>query len=231
MMSKSQTPTIPRTGRHDLRFFVYMIESPSARDAFQDRSEQPLLSAALALSGIHCTTRTVLNLKTLETAFKKDFRRQFRRRNRPLKDAGLPLEMPIIHLSCHGDAEGIELSDGREVSWETLGQLLEPINAALKGNLILCLSACYGFAAKVLAQDEENRPFGVLVGHEGEPYWSDAAVGYSVFYHLLEKGVTARKAVEAMCTATADPEFKCKSAREIRREWQEQLLGADDEDD
>jgi hypothetical protein len=48
---------------------------------------------------------------------------------------------------------------------------------------------------------------------------------------LLEKGVTAKAAVASMCAATADPEFRCRSAREIRRDWQKALFTVGDDDD
>ena len=45
-----------------LRFFVYIIESPSAPDIYHGRSEGALVAKAVELDGIPSATRTVINL-------------------------------------------------------------------------------------------------------------------------------------------------------------------------
>jgi hypothetical protein len=216
---KSATSRVPETGKHKRRFFVYMVESPSDRDAFAERSEQRLLKEALALDGIHCVARTVLSRETFDRALSKDLILQWKERAQFLRAENRPMEIPVVHISAHGDDAGIQLSNRKNVLWKDLGNLLGPFNARFKESLLLCLSSCQGFAAKTLAYDEDSCPFAAIVGHEGEPFWSDAAVGYSVFYHLLNKGVKVKEAVAAMCRATADPLFKCQSAKEARLEW------------
>jgi hypothetical protein len=46
----------------------------------------------------------------------------------------------IFHLSCHGDEDGICLSDGRDISWDSLADRFQ--NAAVPKALIL--SSCVG---------------------------------------------------------------------------------------
>jgi hypothetical protein len=230
---------LPETGNHGVRFFVYIIESPSDRDLFEGRSEQGLLGASLKLSGIHSVARTVIGREMLERALAKDVRRVWRERIRALRARNRPMEIPVVHISVHGDARGIELSDGEQVSWPELGELLAPLNNRVGGRLLLALSSCHGFAARILARDEETCPFFAIVGHEGEPNWSDAAVGFAVFSHLLNKGVTAMEATDAMRRATADPSFHCVSAKRARRAFLqyealereiEELFSSDSED-
>lgn len=197
-------PRIPKTGRHAASFFVYVIESPSPGDLFEERSERGLLKEALRLSGVPAVMRMVIDRRSLERALKDDIREVFLRRNAKLQEKGKPFEVPIVHISAHGNESGIRLSDGSDVSWTDLGDLLRPFSKLIKGKLILSLSSCQGLAAKVLAREVASCPFRAIVGHDGKPNWSDAAVGFTVFYHLLKKGVTAVAAEEAVRAATAD---------------------------
>ena len=205
-------------GKHKAKFFVYMLESPSDDDAFVERSEQRFLKEALALDGIFFVARTVLSPETFRKALSEDLLQVWDRRAKRLRALNRRIEVPVVHISAHGDTDGIQLSNGHEVSWSELGRLLGPINDHLNG-LFLCLSSCQGFAAKSLGHYEGSCPFAAIVGHEGQPSWSDAAVGYSVFYHLLRKGVTVQDAVARMRKATADDLFKCQSADEARMDW------------
>lgn len=52
---------MPNHRVHDLKFFVYIIESPSAPDIYHGRSEGLLVSRAISLDGISCVSRTAIN--------------------------------------------------------------------------------------------------------------------------------------------------------------------------
>lgn len=125
---------------------------------------------------------------------------------------------PILHISAHGSVEGVQLTSDEVVNWNKLRDLIMPINKALKGNLILCMSSCEGFSACRMAMSEGDIPFLGIIGHSGKPTWSDTAIGFATFYHLLAKGQYVREAVEAMKSASGDngfQEIQGKIAREI----------------
>ena len=84
-----------------------------------------------------------------------------------------PNLLPIVHISAHGDENGIQLSDGTEISWKNMRTVLLPINKALKGLLLLCMSACKGFAACVMAMEAGELPFMAVIGTHETPTWSD----------------------------------------------------------
>jgi hypothetical protein len=102
--------------------------------------------------------------------------------------------LPVLHISAHGNDDGIQLSDKTILNWNDLRDLLLPINKALKGALILCMSSCSGFLACTMAMhpEGENHVFFEVVGNTGSPTWSETAVAYAAFYHLLAKGKTSR---------------------------------------
>ena len=128
--------------------------------------------------------------------------------------------IPIIHFSCHGNKEGIGLTSGEFVSWDALKGLLSPINKALEGALVICMSSCSGFSGCEMAMSEDgDLPFYGLIGHTETPVWSDAAVAFVTFYHRFFKGTPVVEAVKAMRTASGDDLFREVLANDVREAW------------
>jgi hypothetical protein len=71
---------------------------------------------------------------------------------------------PCLHIQCHGDADGLELTDGSRIPWSRLKPLLVNINLASRMNLFLVLACCYGgyFAAE--CRYHEPVPFAYILG-------------------------------------------------------------------
>ena len=59
--------------------------------------------------------------------------------------------------------------------------------------------------------------------HDGrefrKPTWSDTAVAYLAFYHLIAKGKTIEEAVEAMAAASGDPHWVVETAIESKQSF------------
>jgi hypothetical protein len=130
-----------------------------------------------------------------------------------------PDRFPILHLSAHGSTDGIQLSSGAVIAWPTLRDLLVPINESLGGALLLCMSACEGYSAcKMAMQDGDARhPYFAMIGNYGKPTWSDTAVAYLAFYHLLAKGRSVRDAVAAMSAASGDSQWCVETADQSKQ--------------
>jgi len=198
-------------------FFVYIVESPSAPDLYHGRSEGALVASALGLDHIPCLSRTAINREAFEAALQ----------------IGLPEAMkqfagryPVLHLSAHGASEGIQLSSGDVISWPELRELLVPINESLGGALLLCMSACEGYGACQIAmqsQDDAKHPCFAMVGNFGQPTWSDTAVSYFAFYHLLAKGRAIPEEISAMNAASGLDSWTAESAEGIRTNYIEYL--------
>lgn len=125
---------------------------------------------------------------------------------------------PILHLSMHGDAGGLQLTDGTEIGWKELAKLLSDINKNFANNqLIVCVSACRGFYGGMIQFfDRRRRPFKALVGPWNQPRWDDAAVAYLTFYHLLmNKGRSMKTSVEAMKMASGSQKFDSTTPDEL----------------
>jgi hypothetical protein len=174
LLSQSITP------ENRLKFFVFVVESPSPVDLYHRRSEGEIIRQAVYLNQIPCTVRTAVNLESFEAALKIGLSEEMEKYN------GL---IPILHISAHGFSEGIQLSDGTVITWGNLRKLLAPINNALNNSLLICLSCCEGYSGIRMAMfiEDESYPFYTIVANSGKPLWSDTAVAYSTFYHLPAK--------------------------------------------
>ena len=121
-----------------LRFLVYVIESPLGDDAYENRSEGAALILAGQLDDIDVSLRCALDRPHLERALTEGFGDVWNAEE---------YDFVFLHLSAHGDSNGIQLSDLTSVSWAELQHLLAPLNRLTGSRLILSLSACEGMNA------------------------------------------------------------------------------------
>jgi hypothetical protein len=186
---------MPEEAKQKYEFFVYIIESPSAPDLYHGRSEGGRVVETLRLDNIPCVSRTAINRDAFMAALIYGLPEAMK------EISGRP---PILHLSAHGSTSGIELSSGEVITWTELRNLLIPVNESLEGALFLCMSACHGYSACQMAMEEQDlpHPYFVMVGSSESPTWSDTAVSYLAFYHLLAKGWNIPDAVESMSAAS-----------------------------
>ena len=133
--------------------------------------------------------------------------------------------IPILHISAHGYKEGIQLSSGEVLNWFALEDIFRPINQALNNSLLLCLSCCEGYSGVRMAMTTDNKyhPFYAIVSNAEKPLWSDTAVAYSTFYHLIAKGYYLTEAVAAMQTASGNDRFWIQTAEEAKNGYLEYI--------
>jgi hypothetical protein len=152
-------PPLPPEQR--VRFFVFVIESPSSVDLYHRRSEGEII-------------RQAVDLKV------------------GLSEAMSQMQsfIPLVHISSHGNAHGIQLSDGYIMSWAELKDHLRLVNHALGGSLVVCMSSCEGYSGIRMAMhlEEDDLPYFALVGCGAQPTWGETAVAYATLYHQLWRG-------------------------------------------
>ena len=191
--------------------FVYIVESPSPEDLLHSRTEGRVLSEALDLAGI----KRFYNLAANEEMFKKAIWDRLVERWKTV-----PHLSPIIHISMHGNEDGIQFTDGRFMEWARLRGALKHLTEALEGGLLICMSSCFGASGcRMAMHSDADHPFWALVGHDGSASWTDAAVGYVTFYHLFFKGAPLKKCVDAMRTASGDSGFMSFQGRHVKKDW------------
>ena len=147
--------------RTEPRFHVYIVESPGPLDLYDDRTEGALLQKALTLAGVRSTLRLAVNEET------------FRKAMTSCVDLAGHVSGVFLHLSVHGNSQGIQLTDGRILTWEVLKKILLPINSALGNSLILCMSTCEGVRRVHSGLLGHRRRQPLLCDHwnHGQPSW------------------------------------------------------------
>lgn len=192
-----------------LKFFVYIVESPSADELYGNVSEGNIIAQVAALNDIPSETKTVISKKIFERAICLDLKRAIE---------SYPDHKPILHISAHGSEHGLQLSNEDLLTCNDLKEWLIPINKIFDGNLILCMSSCKGMAACRMAMriDNNKYPFYGMIGHNGTPTWSDTAIAYATFYHHISKGEKIGQVVKAMRKASGDNEFYTITAQQAK---------------
>lgn len=104
---------------------------------------------------------------------------------------------PMLHIECHGNADGIQLADGSVMRWNRLKPLLVDINRASRINVFLVMACCYGgyFAAE--CRYSETVPFAWILG-PGKEIEADPLLALNgAFYTELFKSRDVTEALTA----------------------------------
>lgn len=191
--------------------YIHIIESPSSDDLLLKRQEGEILSNTLKLMGIKSQYFLAVNKDSLGKALLTI----------GLSHLDSSPSIPIIHFSVHGGSGGVRLTTGDFLTWNDLEKVLTPINKALNGFLVLCMSSCKGLNAVSMAFKEGgDLPFFVLVANSSDPTWPETLVGFTTFYHLLGKGVEFDKAVEAAGMASGNQHFQIMYGATVKKVWE-----------
>ena len=169
-----------------------------------------MLRQAINLNQISCTVRLAVNLETFTGAIRMGLHEAME---------ALPNTIPILHISAHGFSDGIQLSSGEVVLWHQLRELLIPINQALSGYLIVCMSTCEGYSGQQMAMVSESNdhPFWAIIGNCAKPTWPETAVAFATLYHLIANGRNIADSVAAMRTASGNDSFFVTTAEESKQ--------------
>lgn len=190
--------------------FVYVIESPSDSDLLDGRTEGRSLCEALRLANIPHWYSLVTTPETFEESLGTRFTQALSKFKQP----------PILHLSMHGNNEGVGLTNGQFLSWENLRKSLTPLTNAMNGGLLICMSSCFGSSGCRMAMHEEkDQPFWALVGNISSAKWADAAIAYITLYHLFFKDIPVEQCVERMKLASGDDNFTVFSGQTVKADW------------
>ena len=205
--------------------YVYIIESPAACDFMNGVSEGKVLEEALDLIRVRHVYRVAVNRACFEQAISDDLEACLRRSE----------INPIVHVSAHGiqdedspgagknwfSCPGFALTDGGAVDWADLRRYLADINRFTGGNLIVCMSSCYGFGGTLMGFTRSRRlPYFALIGNEAKYSWSESGIGFATFYHqFFAKGARLEDAVKKMRTASGNRNFKLIHAQDARAFW------------
>lgn len=175
------------------KFHVYIVESPGSHDLYDRRSEGEALQKTLRLSGIQSSYHLAIDKQIFSYAFRQGLINHYK--NAYNYD-------PIIHISAHGDQNGIGLTNGERINWNELRQYLQPLNNVLKGGLLLSMSSCFGLSGCKMSMLDNNYPCAAIIGSHSSPTWGETNIAYAVFYHLFRRGLNLQESIKRMNEAS-----------------------------
>lgn len=192
---------------------VHIIESPSPRDISDGKTEGRALCEYFRLSNTpHSYSMTVNVEQFLRSIDLSD-------ENNEIRKNIVQRHPPIIHLSIHGDGNGIQLTDGTVLSWDDLRILFTTMNEILPDGLMLAFSTCGGASSirMSMLEDEKSKPFYATVGSFEAISWNDALVAFTVFYHNWFKNMPLEYCANAMRIASGHNGFSSYSGLEQKQ--------------
>lgn len=186
------------------RVRVLVIESPSALDCFENRTESQTLQAVCKLFGHEFASTLVRSETEFRTALA-----HATSINPGLIPVGERRRPLCLHIACHGGDAGLALG-ADSLSWEELASCLWDFFQGMnhyEGPLILVISACCVsgrkitnvFQTKAKARPKSKIPAYVIttVGDDkGLVDWADSVLAWSIFYHQVGKAILSRSDIQ-----------------------------------
>jgi hypothetical protein len=144
---------------------VYVIESLDPDDEGNGRFEGAIIAKILSMHGKNCRYEYVRTRKAFEAAAKRFGRSRFR----------------YLHVSSHGDPEGMCTTNQDEIDFYELGQILRPHLDDRR----LFVSACELVHQDLASAVIPSSGCYSVIGPNEKIRFTDAAVLWSSLYHLM----------------------------------------------
>ena len=196
-------------------FFVHIIESPSPADLLNGLTEGRMLCNFLEIARIPCLYNLAVDLTQFNEAMTNQVRLGVEWFQVP----------PILHISAHGDENGIQLTHqyeaGELLAWAELAKLIKPISQDLSFRVGVCMSTCGGAHGRKMAQvlRTEDIPMAWIVGTATSVSISDAALAFAVFYRGLQRGSSLNDLVVAMRVASGVSDFNVDFGHLVQQQY------------
>lgn len=194
--------------------YVFLVDSPSHNDLLYGNSIGMGLRDALRAIRIPCYYFLATNRDNFNSTLQSQLSMSI---NQMQQNPGVDA-VPFIHLCMHGWQGGVGLTDGTNITWQELRNLLY-VHSDIKGfDPFLCMASCEGMGAMNMA-NAFDCAFNIVVGNEGAVFQSDVTVAYLAFYNqLIFKGASVHQAVEIMKASSGDSRFYFKTGEEVRNQ-------------
>ncbi len=171
----------PRKPKHLRLFFV---ECGGPLDAIESRSESAAVGGMARLIGHSVLTFNTYSKRALEEACA--YIGSICDIHDPTPHAPM-----CLHISSHGSAEGLAFG-ADTIAWTELLQVIQPVlTKNYQGDRILVISACEAneqTLSKAITDESKKRrvvPPQYIFCATGRVAWDDAAVGWTLLYHLI----------------------------------------------
>ncbi|MEX1039319.1 MAG: hypothetical protein WDZ51_01730 [Pirellulaceae bacterium] len=179
---------------------VLIIDSPSPEESAIGLNEGSTLVAHLENAGIEHVYCQAKNREEFRNAVAH---RKFQQQH------GFQVTQ-ILHLSCHGNRDGISLSEGSFLTWEQLASELRPLHEVCPNGLGVCLTSCFGAYGIKMAEvlSPIQVPFTWLIGTRRPLRVLDVCVAFPVLYNCYLRGDSPKNSIALLQQICSDDEIQ-----------------------
>jgi hypothetical protein len=169
---------------------VFIIESSYPKDFYRQKLDGIAAQGILNILSISNQLRFALDREHFEKA---------------IADAKA-LDSTVIHLSCHGDQDGIALANNYQPTWDKFADLFQDNGWCPKA---LVMSSCCGATSGIrnAFKNKPKRP-GIIFGSSDGRSYGEYTVAWAILYHRFKKdGIdkhSARQAVKEISAVVSD---------------------------
>jgi hypothetical protein len=148
---------------------VFIIESSYPKDFYRKKLDGIAAQGILNILGVHNELRFALNRKHFEKA---------------IADAKA-MNSTVIHLSCHGDQDGVALADNYQPTWDKFASFFQNNRWCPKA---LVMSACCGATSGIRKAFESTpqKPE-IIFGSSDKRSYGEYTVAWAILYHRFKK--------------------------------------------
>ncbi|MFK2904108.1 hypothetical protein ISP17_09030 [Dyella ginsengisoli] len=113
-------------------------------------------------------------------------------------------DIPVLHIECHGNNDGLEFADKSFATWADIKEPLTALNVATGMNLLVVVAACNGSAITNTLGPTDRAPLHGLIGPIRSVLPSELMSAYLALYETLLRTRSARLAVDDMRATSPD---------------------------
>lgn len=160
---------------------VFIIESSYPKDFYRQKLDGVAAQSILNILGVENELRFVLDHEHFGHAI-ADAKRW---------------NCNLLHLSCHGDEDGIALADNHQPSWDDFADFFQQHKWCPTA---LVMSSCCGLTSGIRKafQKTTKRP-GIIFGSSDERSYGEYTVAWAILYHRFKRdGVNKDVAQQAL---------------------------------
>lgn len=128
-------------------------------------------------------------------------------------EVGSGASVPMLHVECHGNDDGLGFADQSFASWADLKGPLGELNVATRLNLMVAVAACTGAAIGKAITLKDRAPFWGLIGPTQEIYNDELESGFVALYTKLFETGSPQLALEALRSSNSPGMYWCKTAQ------------------
>jgi len=162
---------------------LHIIDALESTSAISGRSEALAIRYRLRDTPISIVSHYAWDRRTLDSAINSVslYRREY---VNPRKF------LPIVHIACHGNPDGLMIGDDQPIPWSSLLQALLPLQRKLDYTLPISLSSCHGYygyrvALQGMEEYEKRRPYYALIGPKARLSTEELISSFSSLYRGL----------------------------------------------